>query len=102
MHSETGGGSITRRKQQPEDHASTPSTTGFTGRNERAREIGQIVSAAMAKMDVDWTQESSAIAEAQADLEEQMACYADGKASKAEVKVAYRQFVNVHRGGLFT
>lgn len=73
-----------------------------TGRLERKREIGQTISAAMAKLtDIDWTKESPAITDAQSGLDEMVTRYVEGKASKDDVKNSYKAFVNAHRGGLF-
>jgi hypothetical protein len=66
---------------------------------ERRREIGQTISEAMKKLDIDWTREGAAITTAQAEMEEAMALYCEGKASKIEVKRAYKTWVNAHRGG---
>lgn len=69
---------------------------------ERAREIGQTLREALAKVtDVDWTRESESISLAQAELDEIVTRYCEGAASRAEVKSCYQQFVNAHRGGLF-
>ena len=68
----------------------------------REREIGQTISNAMAKLtDVDWKRETPAITEAFEAMQESMALYAEGKASKMEVKQCYTQFVNAHRRGMF-
>lgn len=69
---------------------------------ELRRDIGCTISEAMAKLsDIDWRRESPAITAAQAEMEEQMALYSENKASKQEVKAAYVQFRDAHKGGLF-
>ena len=73
-----------------------------TGARERATEIGKTISEAMQKLsDIDWTRESPAITEAQAQLDEQVTLYCENKASKRDVKWTYQAWVNAHRGGLF-
>lgn len=72
---------------------------------ERRQDIGRTISEAMKKLsDVDWSRESPGITEAQAELDETTTRYCEGKASKAEVKVAYRSWIETlrDRGGLFT
>lgn len=68
---------------------------------ERRREIGETISQAMKKVDVDWTRESESITSAQNEMEETMALYCENKASKADVKASYQAWVKAHRGGLF-
>lgn len=68
---------------------------------ERRREIGATIFSAMSKVDVDWTRENESIISTQAELDEMWARYSEGKASKVEVKSAYKNWVNAHKGGLF-
>ena len=78
--------------------------TVTTTRTERLREIGKIISDAMAKAEgVDWTKEDPAIPVAQAALEEAMAQYVDGATSKANVRTVYQSWRDLHKvgGGLF-
>lgn len=69
---------------------------------ERRQEIGKTISVAMANLpDVDWTKESPEITEAQAGLDEAVTLYWENNATKRAVQIAYKAFVNAHRGGLF-
>lgn len=68
---------------------------------ERRQEIGQTIVQAMKKVNVDWSRENESTVSAQAEMEEQIAKYAEGTASKADVKDAYKKWVTAHKGGLF-
>jgi hypothetical protein len=71
-------------------------------RKERLREIGKIISDAMAKAGVDWAMDSPEIAVAEADLNEAMAQYVDETTSKANVRAVYQRWRDLHKvGGLF-
>lgn len=72
------------------------------GLSERRREIGLTISEAMKKLpEIDWKRETPAIEEAFEAMQESMAMYSEGKASKAEVKLSYQAWVKAHKGGLF-
>jgi len=56
-----------------------------TTATDRRQDIGRTISEAMAKLsDIDWTRESPAITEAQAELDEAMSLYVENKASRVE------------------
>jgi hypothetical protein len=67
---------------------------------ERLREIGQIISDAMAKAKgVDWAKEDPAIRPAEDALNEAMAQYGEGATSKANVRDIYRAWRDLHKTG---
>lgn len=73
-----------------------------TTAKDRRHEVGKTLNSAMAQLkDVDWSRESEGTIQAQAELDEVVSKFCEGNASKADVKSAYKQFVNAHRGGLF-
>jgi hypothetical protein len=69
---------------------------------ERKREIGEIISDAMAKAGVDWTKDSPEISAAEGVLNETMSQYVEGATSKANVRAVYQRWRDLHKvGGLF-
>lgn len=69
---------------------------------ERLRQIGREISDAMMRLpDINWSRESADIAETFDVMQEMMARYSERNASREDVRVAYKSWVNAHRGGLF-
>ena len=70
--------------------------------NERLHEIGKPIWDAMSKpLDIDFTRESPAITETADQLNEVVTLFCENKASKEEVRLAYKAFRDAHKGGLF-
>lgn len=89
-------------KRTVTNDVSAQSASPSTGFRERVQEIAKTIWESMSKLtDVDWSRETPGTIQAQADLEEQMALYAENKVSRAEVKAAYLRFRDAHKGGLF-
>lgn len=84
------------------NHGTRNSGTTALTRGARRAGIGQTVSQAMkslsAKRVMDWTKESPEISVAEAALNEAMAAYVDEKATREEVKKAYKVWADLHVG----
>lgn len=73
-------------------------------REERTKEIAKLILDAMKVAEgVDWAMRSEEISTAFDEMNEAMERYAEGTATKAEIKAVYQRYRDLHKtGGLFT
>jgi hypothetical protein len=74
----------------------------MTTAKERRQEIGKVIATAMKALpDVNWAKESPAASESLDVMNEMIARYGEGTASREDCRQAYKNYLNACRGGLF-